>query len=89
MCSFSYEREVRERGRERGEGRGRLLRMTEGYIYRGESYRGNVDVKDPYFFVSSWRVLTRTVPVQFSCVCCDTFVIIYVYIYRFCFLFIS
>lgn len=53
-------------GRERGEGRGRLLRMTEGYIYRGESYRGNVDVKDPYFFVSSWRVLTRTVPVQFS-----------------------
>ena len=22
----------------------------KGYIYRGESYRGNVDVKDPYFF---------------------------------------
>ena len=37
-------------GRERGEGRGRLLRMMKGYIYRGESYRGNVDVKDPYFF---------------------------------------
>ena len=88
VCSFSYEREVC--GRERGEGRGRLLRMTEGYIYRGESYRGNVDVKDPYFF----RFLVEGAYKDGSCsifvsllwhVCYYMYIHIYTFLFFICF----